>query len=108
MVKQTEIFSDVFYNLKPQYECEPGWYKLKWRPIKGQTWNLFMMKYPKWTFRFSKNDHGHKNGWGRYSDGVGYNLFIGKIMVMFWVRWNFKVSKDGPLDSKRGPIKIIN
>ena len=27
---------DFIYQLKPKYECEPGWWKLRWRPIRRE------------------------------------------------------------------------
>ena len=100
---------EAFYELKPDYECEPEWYKLKWRPIWYRTIYLHNFKFKRWdkwgarTYRSDWN-----NGWGRYCKVLYIQLSLGKICdLMFWIRWDFSVHKDGPMDvSEKRPIDI--
>ncbi len=99
---------EYIYKLKPVEEIEPGWYKLRWRPIKHKgfnntgTWNLYMyrtfMSFRKNMFRFSCYDSGAHNGWGRSYDGFVVEVTLIWFVIGFWIRWNIKCMAEGPQD----------
>ena len=105
------------YALPIESEVEPGFFKLKWRPIKHTretdgTWNIYCERYPcsfrKWGFE--SWDHGtHGYGHHRSWDGIAYRLCLWWFAIQFWVRWNVIVHKDGPsdvADDQRRPLDL--
>jgi len=110
------------YKLKPVKEVEPGWWKLRWRPVKntikndGGTWNVYfetgvcggpwrwwgMLGIQMW-----KN--GAHNGWHRSYDRFDVRIGLLFLVINFWVKWNIIVHKDGPSDvapEKRRPLEV--
>jgi len=81
---------------------EKDWYKLKWRPIKNGTYNLYITDtHHSWRtkligVRFS--DASAHNGWGRSWDGIGFEFGFYFLILNFWIRWNIIVHKDGAMD----------
>ena len=115
---------DWIYKLKPVKEVEPGWWKLRWRPIKnridvphnGGTWNIYREQHGwvhkwwhMWGIQMWKT--GVHNGWHRGWDRFDMRLGFGPIVINFWIKWNIIVHEDGPsdleprraLDIKKGP-----
>lgn len=90
---------DVIYLLKPHYETEPNWWKLRWSPIWRHTFSFYRVGYTRWwnwgirSYRCDAN-----NGWGRSYSHWFLDLELAGHSFMFWIRWNFIVHKDGPLD----------
>ena len=98
------------YAMEPAYEKEPGWWKLKWRPIFGPKgtyavyWmNPFMDHCGRW-WKSSRGlgvkwgFHGAHNGWNRSYEcfAIEFILLFGSLN--FWIKWNYVVHKDGPMD----------
>lgn len=93
---------DFIYELKPIYEIEPGWYKLRWRPIKNGTWNIwFEDTWHSWDYKrigitFRKG--GAHSGWGRDWDDFKIDLHFGWFNINLWIIWNIQVMAQGPMD----------
>jgi hypothetical protein len=96
---------DVFYLLRPVYECEPGWWKLRWRPIWGETFSVYRDR--RWGARWWQNhglgahwywSHDGHNGWGRHFHRVDVYAHLIWWRFNFWIRWNFRVMESGPMD----------
>ena len=78
------------YLLPVGEEFEPGWYRLKWRPIKNGNWNLYTFTQgPKWWFHrcylgIKLWDGGTHNGWGRGWDGrilrIGFWFYVYRVL----------------------------
>lgn len=77
----------VWKELEPIKEVEAGWWKLKWKPVKNGTYNIFISNHTKmFGIRFW-SDSVH-NGWGRSYDG--FSVEIGFWWTLnFWVSYNF-------------------
>ncbi len=90
-----------FHKLKPVKEIEPGWYILKWKPIKNGTWNLYTSKGYKGYRKVGilMEETGSHNGWGRSWDGFSIYLYLYWVSFTFWLHYNFMCMKDGPTDS---------
>lgn len=90
---------DVIYLLKLDYEEEPDWWKLKWKPMYRHTYSFYFVKG---VHRHSTGIRAYradaKNGWNRSYKHLVISLFFSKWEVTFWIRWNFIVHKDGPGD----------
>lgn len=98
------------YKLKPIRETEGGWWKLKWKPIKMGTYNIYITSCSKsWHSKmigirfYETNAH---NGWHRYWDGLVLEIGFCFFIINFWIRWNIIVHKDGPSDIT--PTKPLN
>lgn len=94
------------YEMKPLYEdLKRGgkdWYKLKWKPIKNGTYNLWIEKTLRsWKVNllgiryYKSNAH---NGWGRSWDGFAVEIGFIFFTIHFWIHYNYCVHKDGPQD----------
>lgn len=107
----------VFHLLTPVKEIEPGWYKLKWRPIKNGTYNLFITDTRRsWNTKFLgvmyHNTSAH-NGWGRDYDAFSITIGLIFFTITFWLHYNISCmaegAKDGsqkiPLDFSKSKIK---
>ncbi len=89
----------VFHKLTPQKEVEPNWFKLKWKPIRNGTWNIYTFKSTVWKIRFSIRDSSAHNGWGRSWDGFAINIQLGKYEIEFWIHYNLICHRDGAFDA---------
>jgi hypothetical protein len=95
---------DWIYKLPIGKEVEPGWYKLKWRPIRRGTWNMWINtnKVYRWNWNFAMGldiwRGGAHNGWGRSYDRLDVILHCGYWNINSWIHWNVIVHKDGPQD----------
>lgn len=94
---------DFIYQLKPKYECEPGWWKLRWRPIRRGTWNVWARTMGRRSFGlgFFWWETGAHNGWGRAWSGRELILRILWWEWSAWIRWNIRVMAEGPLDDEQ-------
>ena len=100
---------DVIYLLKPIKEVEPGWWKLRWRPIWRHTFSIYTSKnfdWFTWGFRCVRCDA--QNGWNRSYNHFVFDMDFGKLGGLnFWIRWNFIVHQDGPGDvSNPKPLNL--
>ena len=89
------------YKLKPIKEVEPGWWKLRWRPIKGGTWNAYSIKHftrRYWQTGLLITRDGVRNGWGRFWESMEIIMALGFIKIHAWIRWNIVVQEHGPDD----------
>jgi hypothetical protein len=103
---------DVIYKLRPVRECEPGWWKLRWRPIWRGTFSAYWSAhYPKslktrcglcgvamFGLGFRGRRQDAENGWGRYYKRLDLEIFLLWWTMNLWVRWDFRVMREGPLD----------
>lgn len=103
-------YDEWLYKLKPKYECEPGWWKLAWRPIKNGTWNVYRSRGSKrnWTCGVRLYRGGAHNGWGRSWDTVSLKIDFGRLGGFeAWITWNIRVMAEGPLDTAtKRPLEI--
>jgi hypothetical protein len=91
---------DVIYLLKPEKEVEPGWWKLKWKPIFRQTYSFYCMKvWGSYGLAFYTWTSHAQNGWHRSFKHRHFELQILNYRFSFWVRWRFIVHQDGPSDA---------
>lgn len=99
---------DVIYMLKPIKETEPGWWKLKWKPIFKQTYSIyFSSHYNSWGFGIDAYEAGAHNGWNRSYDNFIFRIRFWNYSINFWVKWNFIVHEDGPSDmNEKRPLTI--
>lgn len=115
---------DWLYKLEVGKEIEPGWYKLKWRPIKnsaagdGGTWNLWFERQKVERFLssgwwgastflgFKIYKGGAHNGWGRSWERLDIEIGLLLFTINFWIKWNIHCHKDGPSDT--APMKPLN
>jgi len=105
---------DWIYKLPvgKEQKNDPGWYRLKWRPVKRGTCNIYFTDcHHSWRTKMIGVRWGEAsahNGWHRYWDGFysefGFYFFI----LNFWIRWNIIVHKDGPSDVKEKDRKPLN
>jgi len=86
------------YKLKPHNEVEPGWWKLKWKPIFKHTWNVFVYRGKLFGFRTYRIDAN--NGWHRSYKHLFVELDVLFKKITFWVKWDIVVHEDGPSDMK--------
>lgn len=101
-----ESFKDYIYQLTPMYEDlkygGKGWYRLKWKPIKNRTYNLYIS--PSWSSWSTKMlgirfyDSSAHNGWGRSWDGFAIEIGLIFFVINFWIHYKFCVMECGPLD----------
>ena len=85
---------DFIYMLKPIKEVEPGWWKLKWKPIFKHTWSIYTSGYRiKWfDWAFQMRVSGAHNGWNRSYDRFDIHIEVLGYDVCFWIRcFNFYV-----------------
>lgn len=110
---------EFLYDLKAEKEISPGWYKLKWRPIKSRpepypcyhgTWDLYLIKTGAIKFKIKwHNRYAAHNGWGRDWERFDINVLFFKWDIGFYILWNIKVMEDGPMDvgeKNKRPIDI--
>lgn len=96
---------DAIYLLKPVHQTEPGWWKLKWRPLWRQTFSIYRSSMPLLGLYWYRTDA--RNGWGRSYNHFTINFGLGFVSWSFWIRWNFVVHSDGPSDlNPRRPITV--
>lgn len=109
----------VFHKLTPVKEVEPGWFKLKWKPIKNGTYNLYLTDtaWKRKGFRYWKLkslgvrffEHGMHNGWGRAADGFHIEIGLFFCVINFWILYNIVCMREGASDvSERKPLDFIN
>ena len=88
----------VWKELKPIKEVEPGWWKLKWKPVKNGTYNIFLSggksyNAKQFGIRFWRG--GAHNGWGRDYDGFAIEIGFWWTLNI-WINFNFvkKIATD--------------
>lgn len=100
------------YKLTPIRETEPGWYKLRWRPIRNGTWHFYKCKaWPrKWSLGIKIYRGGAHNGWGRAWEDLNIQICFGRLgMIEAWIVWNIRVMGEGPGDvaeAQRRPLDL--
>lgn len=100
-----EYYPDI-YALTPDYEYEPGWWKLKWKPLWRKTYSVWSRKNytccgPLWrsmALGFRTHEASAHNGWNRSYQSQTLEVFLLFWTVTFWIKWNYRVHKDGPSD----------
>lgn len=109
-------YDEWLYKLKPLYKSEPGWWKLRWRPIKNGTWNVapcLHNPFREWTSRnwgfgivLWRNDE--RNGWGRSWKDLNLLVHLGRMgTIDIWIHWDIHCMAEGPCDMKdRRPLDI--
>lgn len=99
-VPEYRAFYDWFALATPIRQVEPDWYLLKWEPVKGATYGLYLIRESRHAPPLLRAyECGAHNGWGRgYEQAViEVSLPFGR-MLCFWIRWRIIVHKDGPMD----------
>ena len=88
------------YKLRPVREVEPGWWKLRWRPLKNGTWNLYTTKgYPEYRpVGVMIEKGGAYNGWGRRWSQANLRIGLWLLEINLWIRWGITVMEEGPQD----------
>jgi len=97
---------DVIYKLDPVAEVEPGWWRLRWRPIWRHTFSAYRCQWLKLIgVEWWRSDA--RNGWNRSYKHFGIRIGVGFLVFEGWVKWNFVVHQDGPSDvSIRRPLEL--
>lgn len=85
------------YEMKPVKEVEPGWWKLRWKPIRLGTWHFYAFTWEK-SLGILAYWGGAHNGWHRSYDRFDLRIGLGFRTYNFWIKWNYIVHKDGPSD----------
>jgi len=100
----------VFHRLKPVKEFEPGWWKLKWRPIKNGTWNFHWYKILPSSkfceFKLLIDWNGCHNGWGRGYDGFSVEFIFIRWGFKFWLHYNHYCQEGAPLDTHDESLRL--
>lgn len=98
-------YEDI-YELKPVYETDPGWWKLRWRPLWRKTFSVWFSRYSTGLgFRWYRDDA--RNGWGRSFKRLSFDVLTPFGSINFWIKWNYVVHRDGPSDaSPRQPLVL--
>lgn len=95
--KSDELYPDI-YALRPDYEIERGWWKLKWRPLWKKTFSFYLVKGRSDVIAIRCGRNDARNGWGRYYKRFDFALIIFGFEPTFWVKWDYRVMADGPSD----------
>jgi hypothetical protein len=100
-----KYYPDI-YSLKPDYETEQGWWKLKWRPLWKKTFRISLGSWQHYGLGFRFCFSGAHNGWGRSFDQCWFDFHFLVWELRGWVRWNYIVMAEGPSDmgSVKWPI----
>ena len=102
---------EFIYKLKPIKEVEPGWWKLRWKPIKNGTYNIFitkeMISYSHHFIGIRFYEVNAHNGWHRSWDGRAFEIGLLFFTIHMWIIWNIVVHEDGPSDVReRKPLNL--
>lgn len=94
------------YHLLVPVKKEGDWYKLKWKPIKGETYNLFIINNwaswkSKWIGIVYTPNNAH-NGWGRFYDGIRIQIGFLFFEIHFWIKYNISCIEKSPADEHIG------
>ncbi len=85
-------------------ESDLSWYRLKWRPIKRGTYNFYITNtlpnYMEKLIGVRIYNAGAHSGRGRSWDGLNVMFGFFFFVINFWIRWNIRVHKDGPMDTE--------
>ena len=88
----------IFHELTPIKEFEPGWFKLRWKPIKNGTWNIAFRRSRNERYYFRVGKCGSHNGWGRSWDGWDIDISLFGFYFLFWIHYNHECLREGPFD----------
>lgn len=94
------------YAMTPMFEKEPGWWKLKWKPIWRETISAYVRRSyshrGRWWhtvgFGISYRLDGAHNGWGRSYDSFSVDVRFLHWTFSAWIKWNYIVMAEGPSD----------
>lgn len=114
-----QLYPEI-YAMRPAYECEPGWWKLRWKPIWGRTWRVYLWRPWKWDRRprfwlkcFQSGGFGFRwwrddahNGWGRSYECLCMEIRIFVLELGFWIKWNYRVMSSGPGSGTPVPLEL--
>ena len=95
----------IIHKLRPVKEIEPGYWKLRWRPIKHTgrfdggdgTWNMY------WSKAWSSHPAGLTTYFALPADGCQYGRSSNTMTIRlglwwgtveFWVAWGFRASTE--------------
>ena len=108
----------VFHRLKPVREVAPGYWKLRWRPIKHQGWrndqystdldgtyNIYTSKHYDYKYvgiQFSYSRQCGISQYGRRCRSFSITLQLWSRSVEFWVKWDFHASTSKHGDNVEG------
>ena len=91
-----------FHKLPVGKETEPGWRKLKWRPIKNCTYNFYAIrKYSHYRPLGVLAAFCPVSNYGRSYSGFSTRLCLWWVEIEFWVHWNIKVCMNGFTDTEK-------
>lgn len=94
------------YEMTPVKEVEPGWWRLKWKPIDYGTYHFYSWSWEKAFGLYVTRDDA-TNGWGRYYKRLDIRFGLGFRTFNFWIKWDYRVMAEGPLDiTPRKPLRI--
>jgi hypothetical protein len=105
--EMTDYYPEI-YAMEPHREVEPGWWSLKWKPIRKGTFHFYCFTWEKnlgLYIRFNRI----QNGWGRSYKRLDFNLGLGFRTYNAWIKYDYLVHKDGPSDvpdQDRRPLNI--
>lgn len=98
-------YEDI-YSLVPDYEIEPGWWKLKWKPLWRKTFSIYISRGYRCTgFGARWYERGAHNGWGRSYNAYQFEFLLFTWTLNFWIKWNYCVMAEGPSD--QSPLRPI-
>lgn len=110
MTTERKYYLDI-YALKPVKEVEPGWWKLRWRPLWKKTFSLYSLSWERglgFLLHWGRSNGAH-NGWNRSWDAVDFRLLTPFGAWNGWIKYNYIVHKDGPSDvpdADKAPLEI--
>lgn len=91
-----------FHKLTPIKEFKPGWFKLRWKPIKNGTWNFVKHKQYRgyrdvgMTFTFGEV----YNGWGRGYKSISLTIGLFWFELHMWIAYDFYAMREGASDER--------
>ncbi len=102
-------------QMKPLKEIYPDWWTLKWKSVKGKTWNLYSSSNGICTRRTWMNNLNFGLWWdfSHFSNyGASHNRFdivfrFRRNDYHFWFKWNFTCHRNGRNDlGRKGPLRF--
>lgn len=99
----------IWQILTPLGYVEPGWRRLRWRPIKHRypsegTWNIYFWRWrPRSEFQLMLYRADWNNGWGRSKKVLRLQISIPWIGGMeAWIAWNHMAMDEVIRDGAQG------
>jgi hypothetical protein len=88
----------VYHKLTPIKDIGEGWYKLRWKPIKNGTYNLYWEKTKVKQIGIKCYKVNNHSGFGKYYDGFAIEIRLYSVILNFWIHYNYMRKIDRVLE----------